>query len=234
MLGDTDAGDAVWGHVSLRDPDGRGVWIKAGPRGFDEVTESDLVLIDFDGQRLGGDHTVPFEYPIHTEILRARADVASVVHVHSPYATAFGVTGHPFYAFSNGAGPFARKGVPRFERAVGLINTAELGGELARSLGPARAALLVAHGTIAVGSSVATSVTTTILLERACRLQILAMAAGGVAPAYQEPGERYAHTESDRYLMRSWEYLLRHARAADGSLGADPITPANQREERVL
>jgi ribulose-5-phosphate 4-epimerase/fuculose-1-phosphate aldolase len=207
--------------------------MKAGPQGFDEVTESDVILLDFDGGRLSGDHTVPFEYPLHTEILRARADVGSVVHVHSPYATAFGVTGQPFYAFSNGAGPFARDGVPRFERAVGLINSPELGAELARSLGAARAALLVAHGTVAVGSSVATSVMTAILLERACRLQVLATAAGGLAPAYRNPGERYVHAESDRYLMRSWDYLLRRARAADGRFGADRTVPTTDREEGV-
>lgn len=213
MLGRADTGDAVWGHVSLRDPGGRGMWIKAGPRGFDEVAEHDVILVDFGGRRLVGDHPVPFEYPIHTEILRARADVAAVVHVHSPYATAFGVTGQPFRAFSNGAGPFVREGVPRYERAVGLIDTPALASELAEGLGAARAALLVAHGTVAVGSSVATAVTTAILLERACRLQILATAAGGVAPAYRDPGERYAHTESERYLMRSWEHLLRRTQS---------------------
>jgi ribulose-5-phosphate 4-epimerase/fuculose-1-phosphate aldolase len=201
----------VWGHVSHRDPDGRGVWIKAGPCGFDEVTDDDVILIDSHGERLRGEHAVPYEYPIHTEILSARPDVAAVVHVHSPYAIALGVSGHSLGVFSNAAGPFARDGVARFDRPVGLINTPELGAELARSLGAGRAALLIAHGTVAVGTSVATAVTTAILLERACRLQILVAAAGGPALECPEPRGRYAHTESDRYLMRTWEHLLRRA-----------------------
>jgi hypothetical protein len=65
-----------------------------------------------------------------------------------------------------------------------------------------------------------------VLLERACRLQILATAAGGVTAAMQQPGKRYAHAESDAYLLRSWDYLVRHlqgngshAPASDGSSG---------------
>jgi ribulose-5-phosphate 4-epimerase/fuculose-1-phosphate aldolase len=212
VLGDGDYGDPVWGHVSRRDPYGRGVWLKAGPLGFDEVLEDDVVLIDFDGRRLQGLAAVPKEYPLHTETLRARDDIDSVVHCHPPYSIALAATGQPLYAFSNGAGPFAA-GVPRFEEPAGLVQTDELGAAVARQLHDARGLFLVGHGVIAVGSSVATAVTTTILLERACRLQILAMAAGGVTPALREPGKRYAHAESDAYLMRTWDYLVRQVRS---------------------
>lgn len=209
VLGSADHGDPVWGHVSERDPGGRGVWLKAGGRGFDEVAEDDVILIDFAGSPLAGSLSPPFEYPLHTEILRARADVGSVVHCHPPCAIALAASGQPLHAFSNSAGMFAA-GVPRFERAVGLINTAELGVAVAECLGSSRALFLVGHGIVTVGSSVATAVMNAVLLERACRLQILATAAGGVAAAMQQPGRRYAHAESDAYLLRSWDYLVRH------------------------
>lgn len=212
ILGSEDVGDPVWGHVSRRDPDGRGVWLKVGPRGLEEVSAADVMLIDFDGGRVSGPiEAVPYEYPLHTEILRVRADADSVVHVHPPHAIALAATGRPLHAFSNGAGPFAA-GVPRYEREVGLVDTTELGMELAESLGQARAVFLVGHGIVTVGSSVATAVMTALLLERACRLQLLAAAGGGIAPALERPGQRYAHTESDYYLLRSWEHLLRKVR----------------------
>jgi len=214
VLGSADHGDPVWGHVSRRDPDDRGVWLKAGPRGFDEVRGEDVILIDFDGHPVAGSATVPREYPLHTEVLRRRADVNSVVHCHPPYAIALAATGQPLHVFSNGAGPFAA-GVPRYERAIGLVSTAGLGAEVADCLGSARALFLVGHGIIAVGSSVATAVMTAILLERACHLHLLAAAAGGVAAALREPEERYAHAESDAYLLRSWEYLVRRTHAAE-------------------
>ncbi|MEU6138815.1 class II aldolase/adducin family protein [Streptomyces sp. NPDC047081] len=208
VLGSDDHGDPVWGHVSLRDPQGRGVWLKSGGRGFDEVSYEDIALIDFDGTLLEGSGPPPREYPLHTEVLRARPDIDSVVHCHPPYATALPATGQPLYAFSNGAGPFAG-GVPRYEEPVGLVQTAELGAAVADRLGDARALFLVGHGIIAVGSGVATAVTTAVLLERACRLQILATWAGGVAPELRNPGKRYVHAESDGYLLRTWEYLVR-------------------------
>jgi ribulose-5-phosphate 4-epimerase/fuculose-1-phosphate aldolase len=210
ILGTGDNGDPVWGHVSLRDDDGRGIWIKAGARGFDEVSGEDVILVDFDGHPESGTLVAPREYPIHTEMLRIRDDFQSVVHCHPPYAIALAATGQPLYAFSNGAGMFAG-GVPRFERPVGLIETAELGAAMAECLGDARALFLVGHGIVTAGSSVAIAVMTAIHLERACHLQLLASAAGGVDPALREPGRRYAHTESDSYLLRSWEYLCRRA-----------------------
>lgn len=213
VLGTGDHGDPVWGHVSQRDPDGRGVWLKAGPGGFDEVVVDDIVLIDFDGNRLAGSAAVPREYPLHTEVMRVREDVNSVVHCHPPYSIALAATGRPLYAFSNGAGPFAA-GVPRYAKPVGLVQTGELGAEVAKCLGNARSLFLVGHGVLAVGSGVPTAVTTTVLLERACRLQLLAAAAGGVAPELREPGKRYVHAESDGYLLRTWEYLARQAQAA--------------------
>jgi ribulose-5-phosphate 4-epimerase/fuculose-1-phosphate aldolase len=210
VLGTQDVGDPVWGHVSLRDADGRGAWIKAGPLGFDEVTAADVVLVDFDGNVLTGQHRVPLEYPLHTEILRLRADANSVVHVHPPYSIALGATGQRLQVFSNAAGPFAA-GVPRYTRPVGLIDSKELGVELAECLGGARAALMAGHGVVTAGTSVGAAVSAAILLERACHLHLTVAAAGGLDPVLADPGDRYLHTTSEQYLMRTWEYLLRRS-----------------------
>lgn len=225
VLGSADHGDPVWGHISRRDPGGRGIWLKAGGRGFDEVAEDDIILIDSEGSPLAGSLSPPFEYPLHTEILRVRADVGSVVHCHRPCAIALAASGQPLQAFSNSAGMFAA-GVPRFERTVGLINTAELGAAVAECLGSSRALFLVGHGIVTVGSSVATAVMNAVLLERACRLQILATAAGGVAAAMQQPGRRYAHAESDAYLLRSWDYLVRQIPGRQSHGSGSHATPS--------
>ena len=235
VLGAQDMGDPVWGHVSVRDPHGRGLWLKGGPMGFDEVGEQDVVLIDFDGERLAGTQRVPLEYPLHSQVLRARPEVNSVVHAHPPYSVALGATGRRLQAFSNAAGPFAA-GVPLYERPVGLIDSARLGTELAASLGDASALFLTGHGIVTAGPGVATAVVTAILLERACQLDLLAAAAGGVSPELADPGVRYAHTESEMYLTRTWDYLLRaglwcltaaeHGRACCGPAGQQLTEPS--------
>src|SRR6185437_5896175 len=75
--------DMVWGHPSVRDPAGRGVWMKASGWGFEEVDASRIVLVSTEGEVLAGSGPRHIEYPIHTEIMAARPDVGSVVHTHS-------------------------------------------------------------------------------------------------------------------------------------------------------
>ncbi len=79
-----DQGDFVWGHVSARDPEGRGVWMKASALGFEEIGPDNVILVSWDGEVLEGDGRRHAEYPIHTEAMRARGDVTRVVHTHAP------------------------------------------------------------------------------------------------------------------------------------------------------
>ena len=46
--------DLVWGHASVRDPAGRGVWIKASGWAFEEVDASKVLLVDPTGSVLSG------------------------------------------------------------------------------------------------------------------------------------------------------------------------------------
>ncbi|MGH2916825.1 MAG: class II aldolase/adducin family protein [Solirubrobacteraceae bacterium] len=204
----------VWGHVSARDPEHRGVWMKASGLGFEEVTESSVLLVDPDGNVLAGDGPRHSEYPIHVEILRARLDAQSVVHIHPPHAIALAASGRPLQAFSHAGGVFSA-GVRRYDDAPGLVDTTESGEELARALGGDRALLLTGHGIVTVGASVATAVAAAVMLEQACRLQLLAEGFGGVA-APKSPDEAardYAHTLRDEHLMQAWRYLVRRVQA---------------------
>jgi ribulose-5-phosphate 4-epimerase/fuculose-1-phosphate aldolase len=202
--------DYVWGHVSARDAEGRGAWIKPGGLGFDEVTAENVQLVGWDGSVLEGAGKRHLEYPIHTEVLRARADVGAVVHVHPPHTIALMAAGEELHAFSHTGGIFARP-LPIAYDAVGLVDTAEGGVRLAQALGDARAVLLAGHGVVTVGASVGVAVMTAVLLERACRLQLLADAAGGVADPYspEQALARYAHVQPDTHMLGAWEYLVR-------------------------
>ena len=46
--------DMSLGHCSMRDPWGRGIWLKRANIGLEEVFENDFILIDFDGNILAG------------------------------------------------------------------------------------------------------------------------------------------------------------------------------------
>lgn len=202
--------DSVWGHVSVRDPDGRGIWMKGSGLAFTEVTERDVVLVDWQGNVLEGQRRRHLEYPIHTELMRARDDIASVVHTHPPHAVAFGFTSLELSPSSQAAGLFT-DGVPRFFQTARLVDSPSLGQAVAATLGRRQAAFLVNHGIVVVGATTAEAVVAAVGLERACEEQLLAAGAGGIAHVLgREQAERdYAHIRSDSYIRGTWDYLVR-------------------------
>ncbi|MBX6753839.1 MAG: class II aldolase/adducin family protein [Thermorudis peleae] len=222
VLGLEEQDDFIWGHVSLRDPAGRGVWMKASGLGFDEVTPADVILIGWDGRVLEGTRPRHSEYPIHTEILKRRPDVQSVVHAHPVYATAFAALGEPLRPISHEATAFVPPDVPRFTMTGDLITTEALGQALAETLGEASAVFLVHHGVVTVGPDVPTAVFRALLLDRACRKQLIAMSAGTLQrwSSDDEARAKREHCYSPRQVYAAWEFLVRRVR----SRGALPWT----------
>jgi ribulose-5-phosphate 4-epimerase/fuculose-1-phosphate aldolase len=208
--------DMVWGHPSVRDPQGRGVWMKCSGWGFEEVDESRIVLVSPDGDVLAGDGPRHIEYPIHTEIMAARPDVGAVVHTHSPYACQFAALDEPLRPLDHAGSLFCYPGIPRFTLTGGLIKNRELGQALAGALGDAIACLLPQHGIVTAGPDIAAAVMTAVLLDRACRTQLAAMAAGPLRAwgGEQDTVAKRADVWSPRQLQAGYAFLLRQAAAA--------------------
>jgi len=205
--------DMVWGHVSVRDPEDRGVWMKSSGWGLEEIDESKIVLVSPDGDVLHGSGRRHIEYPIHTEIMARRADVGAVVHSHSDAANAFSALDVPLRPISHAGSLFSYPDVPRFTLTGGLISTTALGQALADALESAPACLMPQHGLVAVGKDVPAAVMTAALLDRACRTQLMAMAAGPVARWGSEADTvaKRSVVWSDTQLTAGWEYLVRLA-----------------------
>jgi L-fuculose-phosphate aldolase len=170
--------DITLGHMSLRDPDGRGLWLKKSQRGLDEVFGSeDFVLIDFDGNQLDQLGQCHSEWPIHTEIMKARPDVLVVGHTHAHYSVLFSAAEEELCAL-NHEGANLLGNLARFRETAGLINTIRLGHSLASSLGQFSVVLMKNHGITFVGSSVEEATLYGMFIERACRAQIEMAATG--------------------------------------------------------
>jgi len=177
-LGVAGQADMVWGHASVRDPAGRGVWMKASGWSFDEVGPDAVVLVGDDGDVLAGRGRRHIEYPIHSRVMAARPDVGSVVHTHSAAAVAFAALDVPLRAISHDGVEFAEPQIPRFTVTGSLIRTADLGDALAETIGDGVGCLVRQHGIVTVGADPAAAVMRAVLLDRACRVQLTAMAAG--------------------------------------------------------
>ena len=205
--------DMVWGHPGVRDPGGRGVWMKCSGWGFEEVDAGRIVLVSPDGEVLAGDGPRHIEYPIHTEIMAARPDVGAVVHTHSASANAFSALDAPLVPLDHAGSLFCYPETPRFTQTGGLIKNRSLGAALAETLGDAVACLLPQHGIVAVGADMPAAIMTAVLLDRACRTQLTAMAAGPVRRWGDEEDTvaKRADVWSAKQLLAGYEYLLRRA-----------------------
>ena len=209
--------DMVWGHASVRDPGGRGAWMKSAGWGLEEIDAAKIVLVSPEGEVAWGEGPRHIEYPIHTEIMAVRPDVGSVVHTHSPAANEFAALDVALRPLDHAGSLFCYPDIPRFTLTGGLIKTRELGAALAGALGGAGACLMPQHGIVAVGPDAPAAVMTAVLLDRACRTQLNAMAAGPLRRwgDAEDTVAKRADVWSDRQLRAGWEYLLRRAAQGD-------------------
>jgi L-fuculose-phosphate aldolase len=145
--------------------------------------------------------------------MAARSDVNAVVHTHAPALSAFASLDVELRPISHDAVIF-EQGLPRFGVTGALIADRDLGRALAGELGEAQAILMPQHGAVTVGPDPATAVMYAVLLERACRTQLLAMAAGGPV-RWSDPAEaafKRVQIWNPGQLNAGWQYLVRMSR----------------------
>jgi L-fuculose-phosphate aldolase len=123
---------------------------KSVSKGF--MTPDMMVVVDYDGNKLGGDRDPSSELPMHLEIYRNRPDVNGVVHAHPPLATGFAVAGIPLtravlaeVITTLGSIPIAEYGTP---------STAELPDAVRKYIKAHDGMLLANHGAVTCGPSV--------------------------------------------------------------------------------
>jgi L-fuculose-phosphate aldolase len=154
--------------------------------GFDEATAGRMVLVDDDLKPLSGGRPNP-GVRFHVWIYRQRPDVQAIVHTHAPHASALSCTSsslrtiHMDSAMLHGTAHLAEwPGVPVADDEGRIISGA---------LGNAKSILLANHGLLAAGASVEEATYLAVFFERAARMQLRAMAAGGFKEVKPELAE---------------------------------------------
>jgi ribulose-5-phosphate 4-epimerase/fuculose-1-phosphate aldolase len=203
-------GDLIYGHVSVRVPgaDDR-ILMKGHGIGLDEVGPEDILLLDLDGNRLEGRRRSHHEWPIHTEILRARPDAAAVVHTHPLYSVALGASEHDLEPITHHGCHFVPPRVPKFNDTTDLITTPTLGRALARALGSHKAVLLRNHGSAVVGRTVEEAAVAAVLLEQACMEQLTTQQFGPHQICPDDEAVSRRDFVYPRYTGAVWDYLVR-------------------------
>lgn len=199
-----------FGHISMRHPGNPSHFLMSRSVAPALVTVDDIMEFDQDGNAVDPrGRTVFLERFIHSEIYKARPDVQSVVHAHSPGVIPFSVSTVKLQAIYH-MPAFLAAGVPVFEiRHAGgqtdmAVRNAELGKALAQTLGDKSVALMRGHGDVVVGPTVHVAVFRAYYTDVNARLQTQAIALGGpVNYLTPEEGEK-ADAVHAEVLERAW------------------------------
>ncbi|KKW91543.1 MULTISPECIES: class II aldolase/adducin family protein [Sphingobium] len=171
--------DMVYTHISARLP-GPDHHFLINPYGlfFEEMTASSLVKIDMDGNIV---QDTPYKvnaagFTIHSAIHGAREDVKFVMHLHTDAGIAVS-------AQKDGLLPLSQTAlavIPElsYHDYEGIALDWDERERLVADLGDNSAMILRNHGTLAVGLDAGDVWRTMFILERACKIQVLALAGG--------------------------------------------------------
>jgi len=201
-------GDMTLGHLSVRADSG--FWMKRNRIGLGEVLgQDDFVLLGWNGSQIAGSGGRHSEWPIHSEIFRARPDVNVVVHSHPRYASIFSAVTEPLQPYTLDADYFID--IPRHKDEVALITTKSEGKALAKSLGKNFAVLLANHGVTFCGTGIEHAVCVGIFLEKACRAQLIGRAANmrRHMPSRSVRQRRHKQIMTPVHWEHSWRYFCR-------------------------
>jgi len=154
--------------------------------GFEEAKTENMVLVDEDLKPLSGGRANP-GVRFHVWIYRNRPDVKAIVHTHAPYASALAATGKPFKTIHMDSAML--HGTAHLPEWPGVPVADDEGRLISGALGSAKAILLANHGLLTTGISIEEATYLAVFFERAARMQIRAMAAGGFKEVKPELAE---------------------------------------------
>ena len=164
------------GQVTARADQPNTWWTLEFGYGFDEATAGRMVLVDDDLKPLSGGRPNP-GVRFHVWIYNKRPDVQAIVHTHAPHASALAATGKPLRTIHMDSAML--HGTAHLPDWPGVPVADDEGRIISGALGEAKTILLANHGLLAAGSSVEEAAYLAVFFERAARMQLRAMAAGG-------------------------------------------------------
>lgn len=215
--------DLIFTHISARVPDASHHFL-INPYGmmFDEITASSLVKVDLQGNIvMETQHFInPAGFTIHSAVHAAREDAQCVIHLHTDNGVAVSAQKHGLLPISQQS-LFVLGSLAYHDYEGIALNEAEK-PRLVADLGTKCFMILRNHGLLTIGRSVAESFLSMFLLERACKIQILAQSGGSDLLPIPEPILERVGSQLDAVTIGlgaglAWPGLLRKLDRTDKS-----------------
>lgn len=190
--------ELIFNHITAKVP-GPEAHFLINPYGlhYSEVTATNLVKIDLDGNTIG-DSAWPVNragYVIHSAIHAARPDVHCIMHTHTTTGLAVacleeGLTQTNFYSAM-------LHGEIAYHDFEGLTTRPDECPRLVASLGEKNLMILRSHGLLACGGTIPEAFNRLWRLQRACDVQVMAASMGGKVRPVPEEAARYSTEEAN-------------------------------------
>ncbi|MCP4595016.1 class II aldolase/adducin family protein [Neptuniibacter sp.] len=221
LVEDMGWGDLIYTHISAKVPGTEHYLVNAFGLSFDEVTASNLVKVDLQGNIL--DET-PFDinpagFTIHSAVHEARADAHCVIHLHTNATIAVSTLKEGLLPLSQYS-CFSLNSIGH-HGYEGLAVNPEEKKRLQEDMGTNNFLLLPNHGALTVGPTVGDAFMRMYDLQRACEIQLLVQATGQevieVAPEIVEGISKQANVVHSGSTggQKSWPAMLRKAYRLD-------------------
>ncbi|MDP9419250.1 MAG: class II aldolase/adducin family protein [Actinomycetota bacterium] len=175
--------EGIAGHISARDPEWADhFWVNPFARWFGHLRACDLVLVDDQGEVVEGEARVnTAAFAIHSQVHAARPDCVAAAHAHSIHGKAWSALGRRLEPLTQDACVFYDDhGL--YDDYRGVVRETDEGKRIGHALGEAKAVILRNHGLLTVGHTVDEAAWWFITMDRSCRAQLLAEAAGTPVP----------------------------------------------------
>lgn len=179
MVGMLGWSRSVFNHISARIPGGKERFLlNPFPYTYEEITASNLICVDVDGNPVDGSTDVPNKagFVIHGAIHAARPDVNCVLHVHTPQGIAVSALECGLLPICSEAACFYEMvGYHDFE---GIVLDLEERSRLVENLGDKPVLILRNHGLLVAAPSIPVGFSMMWIVIDACEAQLRAMATG--------------------------------------------------------
>jgi L-fuculose-phosphate aldolase len=186
--------------------------------GLEEITAENLLLVDDDLNVLEGEGMPNPSNRFHLWIYREKPHVNAIMHTHSPYVSALSMIGVPLAV--------AHMDTSLFHDDCAWLPTwpgtpigDEEGRIISEAIGDKRSILLAHHGQLTACTTVEEAAILAVFIERAARLQLMAMSAGKIQPIDPELAkEAHDYRLKQRAIAATFYYFARRALRLDKTI----------------
>jgi len=205
--------DIIWNHITAKTSEQKETFLinQFGLR-YDEVTASNLLEIDLEGNIVSGDGDINYTgYIIHGAVHKARKEINCVMHTHTRAGLAISCLKDGLKPIFQDAAIFHNR--VSYHDWQGMSTEVEECKDIAKNLGKNKVMILRNHGLLTCGETIGEAFILMYYLDKTCKNQLDTMSTGKpiivpsdnimeyAAGQYEDPRFRLGHHE--------WPALLR-------------------------